>query len=472
MPEGVYTQSSEAPVVTTSSLDGNPELKAKWENDWDDILSKPVDEQTAPEALEAASPPPVAIGPTESSTDTPHADQPTTTVRTEYGSSKRKLSESTKAPTESEIRDVIDGPKTEVDTPVSEEIDELDALTPHPAASEESSSHFGRLKAKAREIRDELKATKSKIAPIAAELGVSENDLDGIVQKVRQMKTAPGLPTQDAQELEALRVYSNASHLQNSISYLRGFKEPVANAKLQWIERASKFWHNTPEAIQKWANEARQHHEDIDSGWFQQQVQALSQHGKIDAITMQGLLSDADQIVRKEEQGKMELQKLSSDPPSYSKWVQVENEIKGRQIGDQIAKATEKAFATTHKFMEDWKQKSPDDTVFAEREKRFRSTVEGAYTSPEQMAKVALDNIYFKEMYPKLQKELDDEKSKVKEAEKELAALRRRVGVTRRVIDAPLKPSVGHSTNGKPSPTTPRLTSSRNPDWTNLPGGG
>jgi hypothetical protein len=281
----VFTQSSEAPVVTTSSLDGDPELKATWNDAWDQIDAESAAKSSAPEALGPASQPPVEVDTPNQGTDDAPVESIPTTVRTEFGSSKRKLSESTKAPTENEIRDSIEGAAADkVEGPVSEEIDELDALTPHPAASEESSSHFGRLKAKAREIRDELKATKSKIAPIAAELGVSENDLDGIIQKVRQMKTAPGLPTQDAQELEALRVYSNASHLQNSISYLRGFKEPVSNAKLQWIDRASKFWHNTPEAIQKWANDARQNHEQIDSGWFQQQVHALSQHGKIDKV--------------------------------------------------------------------------------------------------------------------------------------------------------------------------------------------
>jgi hypothetical protein len=469
MADDVFSISSELPPVVSSSLDGDKDLQDSFAATWEAVDAAEA-ERAAKSAVPEAPEPPLAVEEPNQGHDEAPVESPPTTVRTEFGSSKRKLTETSKAPTEKEISDSIDGPKAS-DSPVAEELDELDALTPHPAASEESSSHFGRLKAKAREIRDELKATKSKLAPIAAELGVSENDLDGIVQKVRQMKTAPGLPTQDAQELEALRVFSNASHLQNSISYLRGFKEPVTNAKLQWIERASKYWHNSPEAIQKWANDARQNHEQIDSGWFQQQISALSQHGKIDAITMQGLLADADQIVRKEEQGRTELEQISKDPPSYSRWVQVENEIKGRQIGDQIGQAVANAFATSHKFMEDWKQKSPDDAVFAEREKRFRSTVEGAYTSPDQMAKVALDNIYYKEEYPKLQKQLEDEQSKVKEAQKELAALRRRVGVTRKVADTPLRPQNGHPISGKTAvPNTP-LSKSTRPDWSNLGGG-
>jgi hypothetical protein len=467
MPDQVFSLPSESPPIVSSSLDGDKELQDSFAATWEAVDAAEAEraaKSPVPEALE----PTVAIEPTEASTDASPIEETPKTVTTEYGSSKKKLTDLTKAPTETEIRDVIDGPKEEETAP----IDELDALTPHPAANEESIGHFGRLKAKAREIRDELKTTKAKIAPLAAELGVPVDDVDSLVNAVRSLRTQPGLPSTDAQELEALRVFSNASHLQNSISYLRGFKEPVAQAKLQWIDRASKFWHNSPEAIQKWANEARQNHERIDSGWFQQQVQALSQHGKIDAITMQGLLSDADQIVRKEEQGKTELQNISCDPPSYSRWTQVENEIKGRQIADQIAKATEKAFATSHKFMEDWKQKSPDDAVFAEREKRFRATVEGAYTLPEQMAKFALDNIYYHEEFPKLQKQLEEEKSKLKEAEAKLTDLRRRTGLARKTQDAPLRPQVGHSTNGKPTPSSPRLTNSRNPDWGNLPGGG
>jgi hypothetical protein len=459
----------EGPKIVTQTVD--PILASNFETFFDELDAA---DPTAPEAHETAPEPPVVVEEPNQGHDEAPIESPPTTVRTEFGSSKRKLTETSKAPTEKEISESIDGLKEEapVEPKAEEEHDELENLQPHPASDEASRSHFGALKAKAREIRDELKATKSKIAPIAAELGVSENDLDGIVQKVRQMKTAPGLPTQDAQELEALRVYSNASHLQNSISYLRGFKEPVSNAKLQWIDRASKFWHNSPEAIAKWANDARQNHEQIDSGWFQQQVHALSQHGKIDAITMQGLLADADQIVRREEQGKTELEQISKDPPSYSRWLQVENEIKGRQISDQIEKATKKAFATSHKFMEDWKQKSPDDAVFAEREKRFRATVEGAYTSPEQMAKFALDNIYFKEEHPKLQKQLEEEKSKVKDMETKLADLRRRTGLNRKTQDAPLRPQNGHgSTIKQPTPTTP-LSRATKPDWTNLPGGG
>jgi hypothetical protein len=76
---------------------------------------------------------------------------------------------------------------------------------------------------------------------LAAELGVPVDDVDSLVSAVRQMKTQFGLPSHDAQELEALRVFSNASHLQDSISYVRGFKEPVAQAKLQWIDRASRL---------------------------------------------------------------------------------------------------------------------------------------------------------------------------------------------------------------------------------------
>ena len=52
---------------------------------------------------------------------------------------------------------------------------------------------------------------------------------------------------------------------------------------------------------------------------------------------------------------------------------------------------------------------------------------------PEQMAKLAFDNIYYQEEYPKLQKQLDEEKSKPKEAESKLADLRRRTGLPGRL---------------------------------------
>jgi hypothetical protein len=119
------------------------------------------------------------------------------------------------------------------------------------------------------------------------------------------------------------------------------------------------------------------------------------------------------------------LQEISRNPATYGRWRQVENEIKGRQIGDQVGQAVANAFETSHKFMEGYKQKSPDDKVFAEREKRFKGIVEGAYSDPNQMARFALDNLYYKEEFPKIEKEL-------REVQKELAALRRRIGVTRK----------------------------------------
>jgi hypothetical protein len=68
---------------------------------------------------------------------------------------------------------------------------------------------------------------------------IPADDLDGLVNTVRKMRAQPTLAGPDAQELEALRVFSNASHLQDSISYIRGFKEPIASPKLQWIDRAA-----------------------------------------------------------------------------------------------------------------------------------------------------------------------------------------------------------------------------------------
>jgi hypothetical protein len=166
------------------------------------------------------------------------------TVKTEFGSSKKKLSESSKAPTEAEISESIDGPKAEADP-----VDEFEALAPHPASSEESKSHFGKLKEAAREFRDKAKTLESKLAPLAQEFGLPVDDIDGLVNSVRALKTQPGLAPQDSQELEVLRVFSKASHLENSISYIRGYKQPIAAAKLAWIDKAAQYWNNSPEAI-------------------------------------------------------------------------------------------------------------------------------------------------------------------------------------------------------------------------------
>jgi hypothetical protein len=235
MPDQVFSIPSEGPPIVSSSLDGDKELQDSFATTWEAVDAAEA-ERAAQSPVPEAQEPPAAIETVEPIADAQPLEQPPKTVTTEYGSSKKKLSDLTKAPTEGEIRDVIDGPKEETPTE-----DEFESLQPHPASDEASRSHFGALKAKAREFRDELKTTKAKIAPLAAELGVPVDDVDSLVSAVRQMKTQFGLPSHDAQELEALRVLSNASHLQDSISYVRGFKEPVAQAKLQWIDRASRL---------------------------------------------------------------------------------------------------------------------------------------------------------------------------------------------------------------------------------------
>jgi hypothetical protein len=340
----------------------------------------------------------------------------------------------------------------------------LDELQADPQASEENKSHFSRLKNAAKEFREELKTTKGKLAPLAAELGIPADDIDSLVNTVRSMRSQPQLAGPDAQELEALRVFSHASKLQDSISYLKSYKQPITAAKLAWIDRAAQFWNNSPEAIKKWSDEAKLHHEEINSGWFQQQVQALVQHGKVDQLTYQGLLNEATNIVSKEDEGKRTLQEIAKNPVTFNKWSQVENEIKGQEIGAQIGKAVENAFATSHKFMEDWKSKSPDDAVFAEREKRFKATVQGAYSDPNQMARFALDHLYYKERFPEVEKEL-------KEAKAELAALRRRIGISRKVAEVPLKTSNGHGSTIKQPTRSARLEDSKKPDWSSLGGG-
>jgi hypothetical protein len=98
MPDQVFSLPSESPPIVSSSLDGDKELQDSFAATWEAVDAAEAEraaKSPVPEALE----PTVAIEPTEASTDASPIEETPKTVTTEYGSSKKKLTDLTKAPT-------------------------------------------------------------------------------------------------------------------------------------------------------------------------------------------------------------------------------------------------------------------------------------------------------------------------------------------------------------------------------------
>jgi hypothetical protein len=106
MADPVFTESSEAPVVTTSSLDNDPELRANWDQVWDDIDAEAEAKAGLPEAPQSAREP-ISDKDIEAAAG---EEKTPVEVKRHDAKPKKKLSESKSAPTTSDISEILDGP--------------------------------------------------------------------------------------------------------------------------------------------------------------------------------------------------------------------------------------------------------------------------------------------------------------------------------------------------------------------------
>jgi hypothetical protein len=160
---------------------------------------------------------------------------------------KRKLSESVKAPSEREIAEIVDGP-SEVKTPVEAKAEtdkpgepDIDSLEPHPASNAEGKSNFKKLKEAAAAFREKAKSYETKLAPLAAELGILVDDIDSLVKHVRQLKSQPALPAQDLQELNYYRGRDTLKGLINSPTFQKEYQQPLESTYDSVLEQICKF---------------------------------------------------------------------------------------------------------------------------------------------------------------------------------------------------------------------------------------
>jgi hypothetical protein len=168
---------------------------------------------------------------------------------------RKKLCETTEAPSTSEIAEILDGPPgakpVETKSEAASEPDPLDELQPHASASEENRSHFGKLKSAAKEFREKAKIYETKLALVAQKLGLDPSDVDGLVQKVLTLTAQPQLSSQDAVELNYYRGRDALKGLVNSPTFVKQYQQPLESTYDSVLDQICKFLPGDPAVIQQ-----------------------------------------------------------------------------------------------------------------------------------------------------------------------------------------------------------------------------
>jgi hypothetical protein len=244
---------TDVPIVT-SGLDRpeNKDLKAAFDA-WDPA---PVEEEPAPPSAPVEKPnEEELVEASETRTATkPEVDVQQEAPAEELPKAKRSFEkEVSRAPSEADISEDIDGPKA------VHEPDEIDSLDLDKGASSAQRSQFKNLKEITKKFKAERDELKGKLAPVLSELGVDANDpvaLQTLAEKVRSLKTAPALPPEERAEIEALRVISRASKLDQSLTYNRGYTQPVRALWSNIIDDLASGMAQTPE-VRAWAEDLK-----------------------------------------------------------------------------------------------------------------------------------------------------------------------------------------------------------------------
>jgi hypothetical protein len=373
---------------------------------------------------------------------------------------KRRLSESTKAPSESEISDAIDRPEPKPVPEKPTEDADLDTLELPQPAGEKNRSHFAELKEVTKRFKAESKTFRAKLAPLLQEQGIELKDddigsaLDAFAEKVRSARSAPAVDPAVAQELETLRVFSRASALEKSISLRRGFSEPIQASWRDIVDEIASYVDAPPEQAQAWANELKAKHgpDAANSDWYSQQLNAMTRATPLDRQRVANKIGNLSNLIHERDRT---IKDIAQNGNVYEHWKRAEAAQWTQNIDAEVRSAVEDAFRTTHKHLAEagWKQKDPNDAEFARREKRFSNLINEFYQDPRKAALYTLSHLEMEEKVPVLEKEN-------KHLKVEIDRLKKRIGISRKVEDVPLRPSAGNG-SGKSAPVKPKLSTGR-----------
>jgi hypothetical protein len=444
MADEVFSIPSEAPPITSSSLDGDQDLKAAFEENW-----RQVDEAEAARASqEPPQPPepPVAKISEKDIEDAAAEEKTPVEVATPEKRSRRKLSESTRAPSPADLDEDLDGPKevaAKTESPVTiakPGEPDIDSLEPHPASNAEGKSHFKQLKEAAKSFREKAHAYEAKLGPLAQELGIPVDDIDSLVNHVRQLKSQPQLAPQDAQELAYFRGRDVLKGLVNSPTFQKEYQQPLETTYDSVLEQICKFLPGDPEGNKKtWLQPLKtefrptsQRYGEITEDWWRNTIGAM----QCDGLTKQSVFNEVVKLKGLEQKYKDTALKIATNPESLEelrrddqKAYQAENEKFAKQYADMVRDEVEKELKIPElKYFHGIREKEPEK--FAKIENEFQAVLKDFNTGPRAAAKRAVEFMHLKEQVAEL-----------KRVKAENERLRKSVGLTRRVQDAPLRRS-------------------------------
>jgi hypothetical protein len=166
---------------------------------------------------------------------------------------------------------------------------------------------------------------------------------------------------------------------------------------------------------------------------------------------------------------------IASSGDLFKQWQAVENEQNTQKIKAEFETAAMRCFQGSHKRLAEWQTKKEDGVTdpkelseirahnakFVQREGRFKQILTNLW-SDDRLAATgeALNYIEMEEKYLAVVKENEDLKA-------EVAKLKRRVGVSRRIKDAPMRSGAGMGA-GKSAPEKQKLSQSKNIDFSSL----
>lgn len=385
----------------------------------------------------------------------------------------KELEEDTKDPVskEPEVKDTdVKSPESDKKT---EPKDDLDSLEPHPASSEESRSHFSRLKTAAKELRDKNKAWE-KIAPALQELGfnVSSNseELSKILgeasEKIRALKNNAA-PAEMVAELENLRGLARSVGVLQSEEFTKEYVKPIDDAYIDVIHDMAK-WFDAPEEkiksdfVDPLLNKFRP--SSLPPEWWDTQLDLATKAPQSIKAKLQQKVAN---LLLLQEKHDLRARELSDNKFSYADWQKKSQEEGAKayeaSIRDEVQKAS-KEDPEVDAFMpksldgitdaEKISEIKKRNERFPELESRFQSVIRDFNSGPRATARRALEFIKategFSEAKDKLatkEEELatltDKHESEIKALKEDNDRLREEVKTKRRISDAPLKPSVG-----------------------------
>jgi hypothetical protein len=471
---------SEKPIVIDSSnskvissplgKDDSHDTNERFSSYWSEIdaaaaakeAPPPPAAPSEPAREESEAPPDSGRSHPEEPAETPV--QPLTDRAKDQVKRRRKLSESTKAPSESEISDAIDRPEPKpIDKVEAASDSDIDAMEPHPNASEGQKSQFRQLRDVAKHERSITKTYKEKLSPLLKEFGLDltsdspadiEKAIGELDQKVRSVRSAPAVDPAISQELETLRVFSRASALEKSISLRRGFSEPIQASWRDIVDEIASYVDAPPEQAQAWANELKAKHgpDAANSDWYSQQLNAMTRATPLDRQRVANKIGNLSNLIHERDRT---IKDIAQNGNVYEHWKRAEAAQWTQNIDAEVRSAVEDAFRTTHKHLAEagWKQKDPNDAEFARREKRFSNLINEFYQDPKKAAVYTLTHLEMEEKVPVLEKENKSLKA-------EVDRLKKRIGISRKVEDVPLRPSAGNG-SGKSAPVKTKLSTGR-----------